>query len=187
MVKRVRLAYGEEGLWIELPDGLDIEVVEPRFVPGLPDEREAILRALREPIGSPPLKELVRPDDTVVIVFSDITRPMPNARVLPVLLEELSHVPRSHIVLINALGTHRPQTEDELMEMLGGKLSRTTALSNMTAVTRSASSIWGNRASGTPSGSTGSTWNAPSRSSRASSSRTSSPASQGGRRPCCRA
>ena len=54
MVKRVRLAYGKEGLWIELPDGPDIEVVEPRFVPGLPDEREAILRALREPMGSPP-------------------------------------------------------------------------------------------------------------------------------------
>ena len=119
MAKRVRLAYGKEGLWIELPDGLHIEVVEPRFVPGLPDEREAILRALREPIGSPPLKELVRPDDTVAIVFSDITRPMPNARVLPVLLMELSHVPRSHIVLINALGTHRPQTEGELVEMLG--------------------------------------------------------------------
>jgi len=119
VTKRVRLAYGKEGLWIELLDGLDIEVVEPRFVPGLPNERKAILRALREPIGSPPLKELVRPDDTVAIVFSDITRPMPNARVLPVLLEELSHVPRSHIVLINALGTHRPQTEDELVEMLG--------------------------------------------------------------------
>jgi len=116
---RVQLAYGREGLWIELPDGLHIEVVEPRFVPGLPDEREAILRALRDPIGSPPLKELVRPDDTVAIVFSDITRPMPNARVLPVLLMELSHVPRSHIVLINALGTHRPQTEGELVEMLG--------------------------------------------------------------------
>lgn len=119
MVKRVRLAYGKEGLWIELPDGPDIEVVEPRFVPGLPDEREAILRALREPIGSPPLKELVKPDDTVAILFSDITRPMPNTRVLPVLLGELSHVPRSHIVLINALGTHRPQTEGELVEMLG--------------------------------------------------------------------
>lgn len=119
---RVRLAYGKDGLWIELPDNLDIEVVEPRFIPGVQNEREAILKALREPIGSPPLKELTGPDDTVAIVFSDITRPMPNARVLPVLLEELSHVPRSHIVLINALGTHRSQTEGELVEMLGQKV-----------------------------------------------------------------
>jgi len=116
---KVRLAYGKEGLWIELPDDLNIAVVEPRFVPGLPNEREAIQKALREPIASAPLKELVKPNDTVAIVFSDITRPMPNARVLPVLLEELSHVPSSNIVLINALGTHRPQTEDELAEMLG--------------------------------------------------------------------
>jgi nickel-dependent lactate racemase len=46
---------------------------------------------------------------------------MPNDRVLPVLLEELARagVPDNHVVLVNALGTHRPQTEDELKIMLG--------------------------------------------------------------------
>lgn len=116
---KVRLAYGKEGLWVELPDDLEVEVIEPRFVPGLPDEEAAIRKALREPIASPPLRELVRPSDTVAIVFSDITRPMPNRRVLPPILEELSHVPRENIILINALGTHRPQTRQELEEMLG--------------------------------------------------------------------
>lgn len=64
----------------------------------------------------------MRSDDIVTIVFSDLTRPMPNAAVLPVLLEELSHVARSNITLINALGTHRPQTKEELVEMLGRKV-----------------------------------------------------------------
>ena len=49
---KVRLAYGKEGLWVELPDD-NVTVVEPRFVPGLPDEAEAIRSALREPIGTP--------------------------------------------------------------------------------------------------------------------------------------
>ncbi len=116
----VHLAYGQRGLRVDLPDE-GVTVIEPRFVPGLPDETAAIQEALRAPIGSPPLVDLVRPADTVAVVFSDITRPMPNDRVLPVLLEELARagVPDDHVVLINALATHRPQTEAELRRMLG--------------------------------------------------------------------
>ena len=115
---RVKLAYGREGLWIDLPDQ-NVTVVEPRFVAGLPDEEAAIVRALRGPLGSPPLRELVSPEDAVAIVFSDITRPAPNDRLLPPLLAELSCVPREQIVLINALGMHRPNTNEELRGMLG--------------------------------------------------------------------
>ncbi|MCX7682121.1 MAG: nickel-dependent lactate racemase [Anaerolineae bacterium] len=118
---RVKLAYGRQGLWVELPER-NVTVVEPRFVPGLPDERAAILEALRRPLGTPPLRELVRPDDTVAIVFSDITRPTPNDRLLPPLLEELDFIPRDHIVLINALGLHRAETEQELRARLGDEI-----------------------------------------------------------------
>jgi nickel-dependent lactate racemase len=38
---------------------------------------------------------------------------------LGALLEEISRVPREQIVLINAVGTHRANTQDELDEMLG--------------------------------------------------------------------
>lgn len=119
---KVRLAYGKEGLWVKLPDD-NVTVVEPRFVPGLPDETEAIRSALREPIGALPLRDLVKRDDTVAIVFSDITRPQPRKRMLPVLLEGLSQVPPENIVLINALGTHRSNTEAELIEMLGREIT----------------------------------------------------------------
>ncbi|MGQ9718161.1 MAG: lactate racemase domain-containing protein [Anaerolineae bacterium] len=116
----VRLACGRRGLTATLPDE-GVTVIESRYVSGLPDEAAAIRQALRSPIGSLPLVELVRPTDTVAVVFSDITRPMPNDRVLPVLLEELAWagVPDHHVLLINALATHRPQTEAELRRMLG--------------------------------------------------------------------
>ena len=118
---KVKLAYGKEGLWVELPDD-NVTVVEPRFVPGLPDEIEAIKSTLRRPIGTPPLQDLVKPGDTVAIVFSDITRPQPRERMLPVLLGELSHVSPEKIVLINALGTHRLNTDEELVGMLGKEI-----------------------------------------------------------------
>jgi len=123
---RLQLAYGREGLWIELPEDVQVTVVEPQFVPGLPpaDEQAAIVAALRLPMGRPPLRELVRPDDTVAVVFSDLTRPMPSDRVLPPLLGELARagVPDERIVLVNALGTHRPQTEAELQALLGSEV-----------------------------------------------------------------
>jgi nickel-dependent lactate racemase len=116
---QVHLAYGKRGLDIELPP--TVQIIEPRNVAGLPDETAALVQALRDPIGTPPLRTLVQPSDSVVIVHSDLTRPMPNDRVLPVLLAELegAGVQPDDITLLNALGTHRRQTVRELAEMLG--------------------------------------------------------------------
>ncbi len=117
----LRLAYGKTGLEIELPDDAPLTVIEPAFVPGLPDERQVIAEALLAPLGTLPLGELVRSEDTAAVVFSDLTRPMPNDRVLPPLLDELAAagLADERVTLINALGTHRPQTEAELRRMLG--------------------------------------------------------------------
>jgi nickel-dependent lactate racemase len=115
---RVKLAYGKTGLEVELPDGYDVTLVEPRYVPGLPDPQAALRQALRAPIGSAPLRDWVKPGDKVGIVFSDITRPAPSHLLLPAVLEELG-VPREAVTLFNALGTHRPNSEAELRAMLG--------------------------------------------------------------------
>lgn len=120
---RIKLAYGKDGLWIDLPDGAKVTVLEPRFVPGLSDEAAAIRAALRQPLGTGPLREMVGPQDTVAIAFSDLTRPMPSDRVLPVLLEELSYVPHENITLFNAVGTHRLNTPAELANMLGREIA----------------------------------------------------------------
>ena len=116
---RVKLAYGKTGLPIELDDSLDVTVVEPLFVPAVPDPAAAVRVALRGPIGSPPLRELLRPGMRVGVVFSDITRPAPNPLLLSAVLEVLDSVPGLEIVLFNALGTHRPNTETELRAMVG--------------------------------------------------------------------
>ena len=113
------LAFGKTGLEITLPSDLDITVIEPEYQPGLPDAEASLRAALRDPIASPPLRDLVRARDKVGIVFSDITRPAPNHLLIPALLAELAHVPKGQIVLFNGLGTHRPNTAEELATMLG--------------------------------------------------------------------
>jgi len=118
-VKVVHLAYGKKGLDVRVP--ADAVVIEPKYVPGLADERAALVEALREPIAGPPLGEIAKGGDRVVIVHTDVTRATPNERILPPLLVELeaAGVRREDVTLLNALGTHRPQTEEELKAMLG--------------------------------------------------------------------
>jgi nickel-dependent lactate racemase len=115
----IKLAYGKTGLPIELDVPLNVTVVEPSFVPALPDPEAAVREALRAPIGSPPLGDLVRPGARVGVVFSDITRPAPNPLMLAAVLEILDAVPGVETTLFNALGTHRPNTEAELRGMVG--------------------------------------------------------------------
>jgi nickel-dependent lactate racemase len=120
---KIKLAYGKTGLKINLPDDANVTVVEPKYVDGLPDQASALREALRQPIGSPPLQALVKPSDKVGIVFSDITRPTPNALMLSVLLDEINHVPDERIALFNSTGTHRPNTDAELRGMLGDEIA----------------------------------------------------------------
>lgn len=116
MVK-TELLYGKEGLELNLP--AQSFIIEPKNLLKLEDEKEAIRHALRNPIGTSSLKESVKATDTVSIVISDITRPTPNDILVPLLIEELSHVPLENFVIINGTGTHRDQTKEEFIQMLG--------------------------------------------------------------------
>lgn len=116
----VDLAYGKHGLKTELPD--DTVVIEPKYLPGVPDEAGALREALRRPIGKPPLRELAGSGDSVALVVCDITRPAPSRRVLPVVLDELDHLRAEQITIFVATGTHRGNTPEELAEMLGPEI-----------------------------------------------------------------
>jgi lactate racemase len=116
---RVELAYGRHGTAVEVPDGA--EVILPTDGRGLTDEAAAVTAALRIPWAGPPLEELAAGADRVVVVFPDLTRPMPNRTVLPPLLAELDRcgVADDRITLLCATGTHRQATPAEMLELLG--------------------------------------------------------------------
>ncbi|MBP2634834.1 MAG: larA 7 [Firmicutes bacterium] len=130
-MKQVDLAYGKNTLSIMVPDRTVI--IEPRHLDGLADDKAAAQQALRQPHGTLPLKNMVTPEDTVAIVISDMTRPTPNHKLVPWLLEELNHVPRENIVVINGLGSHRANTEQELIQMLGQEVVDTVRVINHNA------------------------------------------------------
>ena len=115
---KTRLQYGREGLTVEIPSG-NVTVIAPRHVEELPDEAESFRRAVRDPIGTGPLREAVRATDRVAVVIPDITRPLPTDRLLPWLFQELGHVPPERFVIVNGTGSHRANTPEELAGMVG--------------------------------------------------------------------
>jgi nickel-dependent lactate racemase len=83
-------------------------------------ERQLILDALRNPIGSPALSELSRGKRRVVIVTSDHTRAVPSRLTLPILLSEVRRGnPAAEITILIATGLHRATTEKEQRAMFG--------------------------------------------------------------------
>ncbi len=121
---RIELPFGRETLALEAPKAARV-LLPPRA--GLvPNPMSAVRSALRSPLAGPSLAELARPGQRVAIVISDITRPVPNATLLPPVLDELRQagIDDEAIVIVNGTGLHRANTPAELDEMLGPELTR---------------------------------------------------------------
>jgi nickel-dependent lactate racemase len=121
---RVRLDYGRSGLDVRLDR--PARILEKRPVPPLADPAASLRAALEAPLAAPPLRELARGRQGAVIVVSDRTRPVPNAQILPPVLDALAAggLPPEAVTLLVGTGLHRPNTPAELAEMLGSELSR---------------------------------------------------------------
>lgn len=123
---------GGEWVKFELKYGkrtVDLELEEKNYMGSLlPNEMKfeltgeaEVVRALENPINAKKLKDIVKKGEKVIIVTSDITRPMPSKVVLPPVIRELkkASIEEKDITVVLALGSHREHTEDEKKALLG--------------------------------------------------------------------
>ncbi len=120
-MSEIELKYGRGGQRFTVPDRNLLAIVRPRPIHGTSDELAELRAALDSPIGSPCLRDLVRPGDKVAIVASDITRPSPSSKIIPALLDELSRAGASDedVTVVFALGIHRGHTDAERRALVG--------------------------------------------------------------------
>ncbi|MDR2180699.1 MAG: nickel-dependent lactate racemase [Synergistaceae bacterium] len=118
---RLDIGFGTRPQVLEIPEGNLMGVLLPGGLPSGPLGVDALKNALENPIGSGRLADLVRPEERVVIVTSDVTRPVPSAKILPVLLDELrrNKIKMTDVTVVFALGSHRGHTEDERVRLAG--------------------------------------------------------------------
>jgi len=115
------LWYGNTTLDIELPDAWQVEYCPMRGADRVPLTLQQMEEAIRNPIGSPRLRELARGKKRAVIVFDDMTRPTRTFELAPVLLSELTAagILEEDITFVCALGTHGALTMNEFRKKLG--------------------------------------------------------------------
>lgn len=117
----VKLPYGSGEVEIVVPQSNLIGVYSPKDVAPVADLHQEILRCLKNPIGTKPLRELVRGKGKVVIIADDNTRLTPTEKIIPVLLDEMNTagVRDEQMTIIIALGTHRFMTAEEILVKFG--------------------------------------------------------------------
>jgi nickel-dependent lactate racemase len=117
----VWLPYGKSEICVRIPTRNFLGSIEPVGKPGVLDARVEIERALREPLGSKTLSDIVKPEHKVAIVVDDATRPAPSNLMVPPILDELNMagVKEENIAVIFGCGTHRAVTREEAVRLLG--------------------------------------------------------------------
>ena len=118
---KIELKYGREGLLVDLADDLDVTVIRKPTMPVIEDSETAVVQALDNPVGTPPLRALAETATSATIAICDITRPVPNGLFLRPMIEQLigGGISADAITVIVATGLHRPNLGAELEELIG--------------------------------------------------------------------
>ena len=118
---RIKMKYGKTGLDIDFPDDWSIVRIEKNDMPLLENPQQTLQQAFDSPVGAAPLKEDAQNSSSACILICDITRPVPNAVILPVLIRRLiaAGMPPEAITILVATGLHRPNQGPELLELVG--------------------------------------------------------------------
>ena len=118
------IPFGQRVLKLALSGAAEVDLLIPSAGTAEADGGTIVSRALREPIGSLPLHEVVSPGQRVVVITSDNTRPCPSRLLLPPIVGELKAggISRDDITVVAALGLHRPLSDQELRELVGSEV-----------------------------------------------------------------
>ena len=90
-MQALRLPYGDGYQTASIDDSLKIQMIDPPIRPVTKSLEELLEYAMEHPYGTPLLENLAKPDDTVVIVMNDHTRPGPNPLILSAIMKRFRH------------------------------------------------------------------------------------------------
>lgn len=123
MDSEISFPCGTGVLKARIPEKNIVAVLGKKEMPGLKDEYAAIKSSLNKPIGHAPLRDSLRKTDKVVVIVTDNTRPCPDDRIAPPLLDALEEIlPRENITIIIALGLHPPLDKEQMIAKLGRRI-----------------------------------------------------------------
>lgn len=150
--KTYAFKYGSGKKEFSLDPELVIGELKIKDYPVLPDPGAAIRAAIRNPIDAKPLREIVKPGQTVAFLVNDPTRVANSHVFMPILLDELNAVgiPDKDMFVLFALGTHRLMTEAEMSAAVGKQVAGRVRMYNSDCKDDSQFKFFGTTKRGTP-------------------------------------
>ena len=152
MKKSFTYKYGRAKMTFELPSEQILTEVHIQDFPKIENLETAVLEAIRQPIGSKPLREIVKPGQTVAFICNDPTRVANTHLFLPILVKELNDngIPDQAMRIVFALGTHRLMSHEEMVEAVGADLASRLTMYNSDCQDSAQFDYFGETSFGTP-------------------------------------
>ena len=104
---------------LDFPEDWDVSVLRMKGDGCRALSREEMLQAMRNPIGTKPLKELAEGKDSAVIIFDDLTRPTKAGEIAELILEEIK---MDEVVFVCANGAHGTFDREDFVAKLGQRI-----------------------------------------------------------------
>ena len=120
----VNLKYGKTSIEIDLDGAKSIDTLVEKPMREIEDIEKEFRYSIEDGvIGALPLKDLIKSDDKVTVIISDLTRFWMRQDIICSLLvkylREDMNIPTEIIAVLIALGTHRKNTEEEKKTLAG--------------------------------------------------------------------
>ena len=120
----VNLKYGKTSIEIDLDGAKSIDTLVEKPMREIEDIEKEFRYSIEDGvIGVLPLKDLIKSDDKVTVIISDLTRFWMRQDIICSLLvkylREDMNIPTENIAVLIALGTHRKNTEEEKKTLTG--------------------------------------------------------------------
>ena len=151
-LKEFKFGFGTGYQSVMLPEEHISDVIEGNPTPAV-DVEAATLECMRHPIGSAPLAETVKPGDKVCIVCADVTRTWNHSDQFVIhIVNELNRagIPDSDMYIVFAQGTHRAQTPEEDIRVVGEEVARRIKLYQHDSRNKEGLTLVGTTKLGTP-------------------------------------
>jgi lactate racemase len=121
MNHEILLPYGNEMVNVKISEENLAGVFLAKPIAACSDVSKEIKAAIAAPLDTPPISEIIRPNEKVVILVDDHTRNTPADQILPHILAELLRggISKRDIIIMITHGTHRLSSEEEVRLKVG--------------------------------------------------------------------
>ncbi len=120
-MKTFEFDYGKGKKQFQIEEERILAELKTANFPPIKDLKTAVHDALYNPIGLPPIDQIVKPGQTVAFICNDLTRVANSFEFMPLLLNEMNKlgVPDENMKVVFSLGTHREMTPEEWEQAIG--------------------------------------------------------------------